>query len=59
MNELDGKIHDLSGQKEIQAITIDKLTETIRSTKTKQDTLEADMKRFVDQSHENRVKLIE
>ena len=59
IDELDDKIQGLSGWNEIQTILINKQTETIKNTKTKQDSLEADMKRFVEQSHENRVKLID
>ena len=40
-------------------IQFNKQQETIRATKEKQDSLESDMKRQIEQTHENRVKLVE
>ena len=56
---MDEKVCTLSGLLEIQLIQFNKQQETIRATKEKQDSLELDMKRMIEHTHENRVKLVE
>lgn len=59
INEVDDKVCTLSGLLDIQELQVTKTQETIRSVKVKQDALEANMKRLLDQAHESRISLVE